>query len=110
MEDPLKLSVGKIPELLAKNLRPEVIEAWRTELRRDLHRRSLLEKILTDPHRMPLGGEPLDFHRGVSLFYARDAPGGDAIRTDRQRDAILIPPRESTPADFFRQPRVAPGG
>lgn len=46
MEDTLKFPVGKIPEFPPKNLPPEVIEAWRTELRLDLHRRGLLEKIL----------------------------------------------------------------
>lgn len=55
MEDTLKFPVGKIPELPPKKLLPEVIEAWRTGLRLDLHRRGLLEKILNDPNRIPRG-------------------------------------------------------
>lgn len=55
MEDTLRLPVGKIPDLPSKSLPPEVIEAWRTELRLDLHRRGLLERILNDPNRMPKG-------------------------------------------------------
>lgn len=55
MEDVLKFPEGRIPELPSKNVPPEVIEAWRTELRLELHRRGLLEKILTDPNRMPKG-------------------------------------------------------
>ena len=55
MEDTLKFPVGKIPEFPPKNLPPEVIEAWRTELRLDLHRRGLLEKILTGLNRTPRG-------------------------------------------------------
>ena len=56
MEDILKFPVGKIPELSSKkNLPPEVVEAWRAELRLDLQRRGLLEKLLADPSRIPHG-------------------------------------------------------
>jgi hypothetical protein len=55
VEDAFNFPVGKIPELPPRNLPPEVIEAWRTELRLDLHRRALLEKILSDPNRIPRG-------------------------------------------------------
>jgi hypothetical protein len=55
VENTLKFPVGKIPELSPNNLPPQVIEAWRTELRLDLHRRGLLKKILSDPNRKPRG-------------------------------------------------------
>jgi hypothetical protein len=32
-----------------------VLEAWRTALRLDLHRRGLLERMLNDPARTPAG-------------------------------------------------------
>jgi hypothetical protein len=55
VEDALKFPAGKILGLSPKNLPPDAIEAWRTELRLDLHRRGLLEKLLTDPNRIPRG-------------------------------------------------------
>lgn len=55
MEDALKFPAGKIPDLPPKNLPPDAIEGWRTELRLDLNRRGLLEKLLTDPNRIPRG-------------------------------------------------------
>jgi hypothetical protein len=55
VEYPLKLPVGRIPELPPKSVPPPVIERWRAELRRDLQRRGLLERILTDSDRTPQG-------------------------------------------------------
>jgi len=55
VEYPLKLPVGKIPDLSPKSVPPAVIERWRAELRRDLQRRGLLERILADPNRTPQG-------------------------------------------------------
>ena len=55
MEYPLKLPVGKIPDLSPKSVPPPVIEQWRAALRRDLQRRGMLERILTDPSRTPQG-------------------------------------------------------
>ncbi len=55
MEGILKFPIGKIPELPPKNLPPEAVEAWRAELRLDLQRRGLLEKLLADPSRIPHG-------------------------------------------------------
>ncbi len=53
MEDILKFPTGRIPDLSPKKVPAEIIETWRAELRFDLHRRGLLEKILDDRSRMP---------------------------------------------------------
>jgi hypothetical protein len=55
MEDSLKLPTGDIPEFLPKDVPADIVEAWRAELRLDLHRRGLLAKILDDPNRVRRG-------------------------------------------------------
>jgi hypothetical protein len=55
VEEPLRLPVGPLPELLPKAIPADAVEAWRTALRLDLHRQGLLERILNDPARTPKG-------------------------------------------------------